>query len=219
MDHYLDTPFDLSKVLFVCTANSLDPIAKPLLDRMEIIRLSGYVLEEKMHIAEKYLIPAVKEETGMVRCGACWCAVVLIAAVQKDITMTPEAIRSLIKGYAREAGVRNLRKLIERVHRKAAFERVEAEKGKGRHVYVTEKKLEHYVGKPIFTKDRIYDVAPAGVVMGLAWTNMGGSVLYIECINSCVCSPPTNSTHSSADRRRVIVMARAGWRSAASLVT
>eukprot|EP00698_Gefionella_okellyi_P013750 TRINITY_DN3785_c0_g1_i2.p1 TRINITY_DN3785_c0_g1~~TRINITY_DN3785_c0_g1_i2.p1 ORF type:complete len:732 (+),score=186.34 TRINITY_DN3785_c0_g1_i2:274-2469(+) len=166
LDHYLDTPFDLSKILFILTANSTDTISKPLLDRMEVIRLSGYVLDEKVSIATKYLLPQVRAETGL---------------TAEQVTVSEDAIRSLVKGYAREAGVRTLRQFVERIHRKAALELVRAARKKV--INVTPKELAHYVGKPMFTKDRIYDETPPGVVMGLAWTAMGGSTLFVESVN------------------------------------
>lgn len=110
LDHYMDVPVDLSKVLFVCTANVTDTIPRPLLDRMEIIELSGYVADEKMAIAEKYLAPAAKELTGL---------------KNVDVTLQPDAIEELIKSYCRESGVRNLKKQIEKVYRKAAFKIVQ----------------------------------------------------------------------------------------------
>ncbi|KAL4777522.1 Lon protease-like protein, mitochondrial [Aspergillus nidulans var. acristatus] len=106
LDHYMDVPVDLSKVLFVCTANVTDTIPRPLLDRMELIELSGYVADEKMAIAQKYLAPAARELTGL---------------KNVDVTLTEEAIEELIKSYCRESGVRNLKKQIEKVYRKAAF--------------------------------------------------------------------------------------------------
>jgi len=106
LDHYLDVPVDLSHVLFLCTANTLDTIPGPLLDRMENIDISGYVAEEKMAIAEKYLVPQVEELTGLSK---------------SQITLSEEGLSTLIKSYCRESGVRNLRKQIEKIYRKAAF--------------------------------------------------------------------------------------------------
>jgi len=106
MDHYLDTPLDLSNVLFVCTANSLDGLPQPLLDRMEVIEISGYTFEEKAAIAAKYLEPVAKESAGL---------------KEADVTLFPETIDVLIKHYCRESGVRNLKKQIEKVYRKVAL--------------------------------------------------------------------------------------------------
>ncbi|XP_015783997.1 lon protease homolog, mitochondrial [Tetranychus urticae] len=162
LDHYLDVPVDLSKVLFICTANVLDTIPEPLRDRMEIIELTGYVAEEKLAIAEQYLIPQAQESCGVGK---------------ERIDIPKEVLYSLIRSYCRESGVRNLQKHIEKIMRKAAFKIVQKESDK---VTVDPNNLQDFVGKPIFTQDRLYEVTPPGVVMGLAWTAMGGSVLYIE---------------------------------------
>ncbi|KAK7927961.1 Lon protease-like [Apiospora marii] len=219
LDHYMDVPVDLSKVLFVCTANMTDTIPRPLLDRMEVIRLSGYVSDEKKAIADRYLAPAAKELAGLK--GA-------------DVTLSDEAIDELIKSYARESGVRNLKKQIEKIYRKsalkivqdlgeealpeeealteegkAAMEEAQKEKEKDNkdpvtseaseqettekprvalkvpdtvHVTIDKENLKDYIGPPVFTSDRLYDVTPPGVTMGLAWTQMGGSAMYIESI-------------------------------------
>jgi len=168
MDHYLDVPVDLSKVLFLCTANVLDTIPDPLRDRMEIINISGYVAEEKLAIAEKYLIPQVEELTGLSK---------------SHITLTPEGLNVLIKSYCRESGVRSLRKQIEKIYRKVAFKVVhDQETG----INIAEGNLTDYVGKPIFTSEKMYPDTPAGVALGLAWTSMGGSTLYIETLGQKV---------------------------------
>ncbi|KAL0477408.1 PIM1 [Acrasis kona] len=274
LDHYLDVPFDLSKVLFVCTANTLSTIPEPLLDRMEVLNISGYIEEEKMEIAKKYLIPKVVKDTG----------------VEGQVTVTDKLLRSLIRDYCRENGCRNLQKHIERIYRKAAYKLVVAEEklnkkngveevvkelpkaeetvepletlneetveddgerisiaellneeedtsstvtnviddnkdntvasneienkdnttnttpsnepivqvpleqveqkaeqdqlqrvnGKQKKIKIQEKDLEDYVGHPNFSSNRYYFKAPSGVVMGLAWTSMGGSTIYIE---------------------------------------
>eukprot|EP01116_Phalansterium_solitarium_P018783 TRINITY_DN5092_c0_g3_i1.p1 TRINITY_DN5092_c0_g3~~TRINITY_DN5092_c0_g3_i1.p1 ORF type:complete len:963 (-),score=219.82 TRINITY_DN5092_c0_g3_i1:155-3043(-) len=163
-DHYLDVPVDLSKVLFVCTANVKDTIPGPLLDRMELINLSGYILEEKLNIAKRYLIPRAQEDSGL---------------KAEQVVLADSVVRTLIRSYAREAGVRSLQKLIERIFRKAAFQVV---KDKSQHVEVTDDVLNKFVGKPIFTSDRYFETTPPGVVMGLAWTAMGGATLYVETI-------------------------------------
>ncbi|KAI9774659.1 MAG: ATP-dependent Lon protease pim1 [Geoglossum simile] len=222
LDHYMDVPVDLSKVLFVCTANMSDTIPRPLLDRMETIELSGYVADEKMAIAERYLAPAAKEMSGL-----------------KDVNvqLQKSAIEELIKSYCRESGVRNLKKQIEKVFRKSALrivqdlgesvpldEKVTANEGKptvkeeevgsdiketpssiGKanpetlplslnvpdsvQVDITKDSLKDYVGPPIFTSDRLYDITPPGVAMGLAWTRMGGAALYVESILEAALSP------------------------------
>lgn len=217
LDHYMDVPVDLSKILFVCTANVTDTIPRPLLDRMEIIELSGYVSDEKMAIAERYLAPAARELTGL---------------KEVDVALQPGAIEELIKSYCRESGVRNLKKQIEKVYRKAAFKIVQdlgeealpeeaalTDEGKAAqegskehessdpaevpvepekstaetprlglkvpenvHLSIGKDTLKDYVGPPVFTTDRLYDLFPPGVTMGLAWTSMGGAALYVECI-------------------------------------
>jgi len=164
MDHYLDVPIDLSKVLFLCTANVLHTIPEPLQDRMEIIDVAGYVAEEKLAIAEKYLIPQVEELTGL---------------KSDQISITQEGLTTLIKSYCRESGVRNLRKQIEKIYRKAAFKVVNDGENS---LQVSKDNLGDYVGKPVFTSDKMYESTPPGVAMGLAWTSHGGSSLYIETI-------------------------------------
>ncbi|KAF7549567.1 hypothetical protein G7Z17_g6298 [Cylindrodendrum hubeiense] len=233
LDHYMDVPVDLSKVLFVCTANMTDTIPRPLLDRMELITLSGYVSDEKMAIAERYLAPAAKEAAGL---------------KDADVKLSEEAIEELIKSYCRESGVRNLKKQIEKVYRKSALKIVqelgedvlpeedaltdegkaaleEAEKKtedatKGKesnpdasaesnevkatekprkalrvpdsvHVVIGKDNLTDYVGPPVFTSDRLYEVSPPGVSMGLAWTQMGGAAMYIESILQAPLRPST----------------------------
>ncbi|XP_070165682.1 lon protease homolog, mitochondrial isoform X2 [Polyergus mexicanus] len=162
LDHYLDVPVDLSKVLFICTANVIDTIPEPLRDRMEMIDMSGYVAEEKLAIAKQYLVPQARTECGL---------------NNEQINIQDKALTTLIKSYCRESGVRNLQKHIEKVHRKVAFKVVKKEANK---VDVTANNLHEFVGKPVFTHDRMYEVTPPGVVMGLAWTAMGGSTLFIE---------------------------------------
>jgi len=234
VDHYLDVPVDLSKVLFLCTANVIDTIPGPLLDRMEVVRLSGYIHDEKIQIARRYLEPAARQQMGL----------------QSDhLHLSDDAITSLIKWYCREAGVRNLQKHIERICRKVALKVVrstqsianavpQASSGSADNVspsgdtavisdttmqiespplatdwagqgiasdelgadstdagsilnsenkippfdtlVVGSDQLEEYVGKPNFQSERIYAINPAGVVTGLAWTSMGGAVLYVE---------------------------------------
>lgn len=171
LDHYLDVRCDLSHVLFIVTANVLDTIPEPLKDRMDILRLSGYIMEEKVKIAQKYLIPRHRKEMGL---------------KNTDVYFAVEAIRHLINGYAREAGVRSLENYIKKILRKVAVkvvkENEKGEKRKRNSHEITEKNLEKFVGKPIFTSDRYYPQTPLGVCMGLAWTSMGGATLYVEAI-------------------------------------
>ncbi|SCU81594.1 LAFA_0C06040g1_1 [Lachancea sp. 'fantastica'] len=217
LDNYLDIPMDLSKVLFVCTANTLDTIPRPLLDRMEVIELTGYVAEEKIKIAEQYLSPSAKRDAGL---------------ANANVNLTEEAVISLMKLYCRESGVRNLKKHIEKVYRKAALNVVKqmsldeppanvASKGdavkdrkeetvgfteslseqdakltvkktqdseeavtvpKSIQIDINPNNLKDYVGPPVYTSDRLYETTPPGVVMGLAWTSMGGCAMYVESV-------------------------------------
>ncbi len=216
LDNYMDVPVDLSKVLFVCTANMTDTIPRPLLDRMELIELSGYVADEKMAIAERFLAPAAKDLSGL---------------KDVDVALNKDAIEELINKYCRESGVRNLKKHIEKVYRKSALNIIRdlgeevfsedkglTEEGKtaqaeskkddsdvketpgaiekettptprkqmkvpdGVHVSIDRQNLKDYVGPPVFTSDRLYETTPPGVAMGLAWTSMGGTALYVESI-------------------------------------
>uniref|UniRef100_A0A8C9L5C1 Lon protease homolog, mitochondrial n=1 Tax=Serinus canaria TaxID=9135 RepID=A0A8C9L5C1_SERCA len=162
LDHYLDVPVDLSKVLFICTANVTETIPEPLRDRMEVINVSGYVAEEKLAIAERYLVPQAR---------------VLCGLDENKAQITSDVLTVLIKQYCRESGVRNLQKQVEKVLRKSAYKIVS---GEAEMVQVTPENLQDFVGKPIFTVDRMYETTPPGVVMGLAWTAMGGSTLFIE---------------------------------------
>lgn len=204
LDHYMDVPVDLSRVLFVCTANTLDTIPQPLLDRMEVIEVSSYTAEEKRHIARDYLAPQAKEASGL---------------KDTDVTLPDESIDFIIKRYARESGVRGLRKLLEKVFRKVAFDIV---KEHGEDVFpeplkgaeprsnqtgvqsdnvqvtteerqpmsvpssvslvITEEKLRRYLGPPIYHKDRMYThTMPSGVALGLGYLGNGsGSLMPIE---------------------------------------
>ncbi|KAG7556627.1 ATPase AAA-type core [Arabidopsis suecica] len=213
LDHYLDVTIDLSKVLFVCTANVIDMIPNPLLDRMEVISIAGYITDEKVHIARDYL-----EKTARGDCGV----------KPEQVEVSDAALLSLIENYCREAGVRNLQKQIEKIYRKIALKLVregavpeeppvaidpeeaeivadvgespenhtveenpvssaeepkevaQTEKIAIEKVMIDESNLADYVGKPVFHAEKLYEQTPVGVVMGLAWTSMGGSTLYIE---------------------------------------
>uniref|UniRef100_A0A7N6BLG0 Lon protease homolog, mitochondrial n=1 Tax=Anabas testudineus TaxID=64144 RepID=A0A7N6BLG0_ANATE len=162
LDHYLDVPVDLSKVLFICTANVIDTIPEPLRDRMEMINVSGYVAQEKLAIAERYLVPQLRFLCGL---------------TEEKAAISSDALSLLIRQYCRESGVRNLQKQVEKVFRKVAFCIVSGEQTT---VTVTPENLQKYVGKPLFTVDRMYNVTPPGVAMGLAWTALGGSTIFIE---------------------------------------
>ncbi len=160
LDHYLDLRFDLSKVLFICTANQLDTIPGPLLDRMEVIRLSGYITDEKVDIARHHLWPRQLARGGV---------------RDAQLKISDSALRQIIEGYAREAGVRNLEKQLGKVVRKAAMKIVTGHKGS---IRIGPKVLPDYLGKPFFGKER--PLVGVGVVTGLAWTAMGGATLSIE---------------------------------------
>jgi ATP-dependent Lon protease len=171
LDHYLDVPLDLSNVLFIVTANVLDTIPEALKDRMDILRLSGYIQEEKVEIASKFLIPKNRKDMGL---------------KGTQITFEKEGIHTIINGYAREAGVRSLESYIKKILRKVAHKIVRAEeenKDTGlKKVKISPKNVQEYIGKPLFTSDRFYEDNPIGVTTGLAWTSMGGATLYIEAI-------------------------------------
>ncbi len=160
LDHYLDVRFDLSNVLFVCTANQLDTIPGPLLDRMEVIRLSGYITEEKVAIAKHHLWPRLLKEAGMTK---------------QQVRITDAAIRHFIEGYAREAGVRSLQKQLGKIIRKVAMKRVSGEADSIR-IHVND--LPDYLGQPRFHAEKHPKLI--GTVTGLAWTALGGATLTIE---------------------------------------
>eukprot|EP00924_Labyrinthula_sp_SR-Ha-C_P013555 snap_masked-scaffold_5-processed-gene-6.15-mRNA-1 protein AED:0.12 eAED:0.12 QI:0/-1/0/1/-1/1/1/0/343 len=184
IDHYLDVPVDLSNVLFICTANTLDTIPGPLLDRMEVLHVSGYDVPDKVNITRNYLEPKIKKSVG------------LEGFVAGDVKLTDEALEYLIRSYAREAGVRNLHQLLERLYRAVMLSLTQKDQGfelsdkfkllnisKENTVELSKEDVENILGKPRFQKDRLFeDKTPAGVVLGLAWTGMGGSTLYIETI-------------------------------------
>lgn len=224
VDHYIDEPTDISKVLFMCTANELERIPEPLLDRMEVIRLSGYDFPEKVAIGEQYLVPKAMRDSGLlveVNVGGIETENTDVekgeeepvarspSTSDKEEIVTPlgtfvhadnvpstmriakDAIESLVRWYAREAGVRNLSKYIDKITRKLALQVVAEDEGaeltkkstrKTESWTITDENLEEYVGKHIFTSDRLYDKDPLphGIVMGLAVNSLGGSALYIE---------------------------------------
>lgn len=253
LDHYLDVPVNVSKVLFVCTANMTDSIPAPLLDRMEILRLSGYDLPEKVKIARDYLVPRAKKEAGLLLESAVEVEkekedlgadtkkseksnkeeeeIKSKKTVKKeskkkteprtelkvnvDVKVGDEALESLSRWYCREAGVRKLQQLVERIYRKVAFMIVKKNSNvslpeltslsrtkpkeivlpeSGEYV-ITESDLESFVGKRVFESDRLYEEEiPPGVVMGLAWSAYGGSSLYIETTNVKKTSNPKVTT-------------------------
>ena len=166
-DSYLDLPFDISNILFILTANKLDTIPGPLLDRAEIIQLPGYIDQEKLEIAKKYLIPKSFKKTGLIK---------------NQLKYPSDVLNLIVTSYAREAGVRNLEKLIDKINRKYATELITENKD-----IKTEKKLdlsdvEKYLGKPYFDESNIKKADVPGTAIGLAWTSMGGDTLLLEAI-------------------------------------
>jgi ATP-dependent Lon protease len=162
-DHYIDQPFDLSEVLFICTANVLDTIPPALRDRMEVIRLAGYIEEEKLHIARRHLIPRQLENHGM---------------TEGQVAFEEEALTKLIREYTREAGLRNLEREIASIIRKVARRRAE---GETEGVVVNAQKVEEFLGAPFFMREEMDErTLIPGVSVGLSWTAAGGEVLYIE---------------------------------------
>ncbi len=161
-DHYLELDYDLSKVLFIATANSLQPIQPALLDRMEVIEINGYTLEEKLEIAKKYLIPKQLEEHGLTK---------------KDVVIAPKIIRAIIEGYTRESGVRSLDKKIASLVR--GFAKLKA-LDESYDINASESDLRKILGAPYFDPDMYEGNEVSGVVTGLAWTSVGGDILYIE---------------------------------------
>ena len=161
-DHYLEMPIDLSEVLFVTTANSLQTIPRPLLDRMEVIEISSYTENEKMHIATKHLVPKQLERNGL---------------SEEQLKIGKSAIWKMARNYTKEAGVRQLERTIGEICRKAAKEILEEKKSC---VRVTDRNLEKYLGKEKYTYNMINQADEVGIVRGLAWTSVGGDTLEIE---------------------------------------
>ncbi|HKN94001.1 MAG TPA: endopeptidase La, partial [Thermoleophilaceae bacterium] len=161
-DHYMDMPFDLSHVMFITTANQLDPIPGPLRDRMEIIQLAGYTEEEKLQIAKRYLVPRQIERNGLDKAR---------------IEFADEALRLIIDGYTREAGVRNLEREIGSICRKVARDVAE---GKTRKRSIKERQVRDMLGRKRFLHEVTRRTGQPGVATGLAWTPVGGEVLFIE---------------------------------------
>jgi ATP-dependent Lon protease len=163
-DHYLGVPFDLSKTLFIATANMMETIPSALRDRMEVITLSGYTEEEKLGIAKKYLVPRQIKENGMKR---------------KMLTIHDSAIRSIINGYTREAGLRNLEREIANVCRKVALKIVES-RNRTKSITVSEKDIASYLGTEKYMRESEKEKPQVGVATGLAWTQAGGTLMHIE---------------------------------------
>jgi ATP-dependent Lon protease len=163
-DNYLDMPFDLSKVLFITTANTLDTLPQPLLDRLEVIRLAGYSEEEKVVIANRYLIPRQLKEAGL---------------TEENVTFPDDGLRKLIASYTREAGLRNLERAIGRLARKAALKFAEGQEDL---LEMNPDRIADLLGPETFLPESAQKNLPAGVATGLAWTPSGGDVLYVEAI-------------------------------------
>ena len=162
-DHYIDLPFDLSEVLFICTANVLDTIPPALRDRMEVIRLAGYIEEEKLHIARRHLIPRQIDNHGL---------------TAEQLAFGDEALKKLIREYTREAGLRNLEREIASIIRKVARKRAE---GSTETVAITPEKVEEFLGAPYFMKEELEErTMMPGVALGLSWSAAGGDVLFVE---------------------------------------
>jgi ATP-dependent Lon protease len=164
VDHYLDTEFDLSDVMFITTANTLYGIPLPLQDRMEIIEINSYTENEKVKIAEKFLIPKQLKQHGL---------------AEKDLAFEPSAVHSLIQDYTKEAGVRSMEREIKTVCRKTAKEKVQKEKT-FKKITVTKENISKYLGVPKFQDVPMKDVNGVGITTGMAWTEFGGDVLVIE---------------------------------------
>lgn len=177
LDHYLDVRFDLSNILFISTANQLDTIPPALLDRMEVIKLSGYIMQEKIQIAQRYLIPRLLETHGL----------------KKEEAQIPDAtIEAVVERYAREAGVRSLEKNLGKIMRKVNLNQAEAgtreeksdraenKPGEGSPLTIEPEQLQDYLGQPQFPEEILYQREIPGVALGLAWTSLGGATLYVE---------------------------------------
>jgi ATP-dependent Lon protease len=164
VDHYLNLPFDLSQVLFICTANNLFDIPAPLRDRMEIIKIAGYTVEEKVEIAWRYLMPRLLEEHGI---------------TDKDIQFTDESLSFVSNRYSREAGLRNFERNLAALMRKRARKKADGEEG----AWVIDiEKVEEVLGPPRYAVEEAEKVPEVGVVTGLAWTSTGGDIMIIEAL-------------------------------------
>ncbi|MCX7025487.1 MAG: LON peptidase substrate-binding domain-containing protein [Spirochaetes bacterium] len=165
-DHYLDLPFDISNIFFICTANTLDTVPPPLLDRMEVIQLPGYIDTEKLEIAKHFLVPKSLEKNGLRKAR---------------VKYTRDALVSIAESYARESGVRNFEKLLDKVHRKIA--KLIVVDGRTNEKFLVDKpSLAKYLGQPYFDADELKRATRPGMAVGLAWTSMGGDTLIIEAV-------------------------------------
>jgi ATP-dependent Lon protease len=167
-DHYLDLPFDISNIFFITTANTLDTVPRPLIDRMEVIQIPGYIDSEKLEIARHYLIPKSLEKNGLKK---------------DDLRYTRDSLLYIAERYAREAGVRNFEKYLDKIHRKIAKSIVLAPEGSERRKITMDKAgVQKYLGNPLFREDDIKKASKPGMAVGLAWTSMGGDTLIIEAV-------------------------------------
>ena len=164
LDHYLDVRFDLSKIFFICTANQLDTIPGPLMDRMEIIQLPGYILEEKVEIARRHLIPKQLKAHGL---------------TDKQITLPKSVLAAIVDGYAREAGVRGLEMAIKKIMRKSVNKIID---NPDQNIRIHKEELKELLGKRYFSEEHAFRKPRIGVITGLAYTSMGGATLHIESI-------------------------------------
>jgi ATP-dependent Lon protease len=166
-DHYIECEYDLSKVMFIMTANDLGAIPGPLRDRMEIIHIAGYTPDEKMQIAKKYLLPKATESHGL---------------KNYPVTVADKILTTIVRGYTKEAGVRELERLMNTISRKIATEVVTEDVKEGRKFAVTEKNLEKFLGPIKYDRTGIEEQPQIGLVNGLAWTSVGGELLNIEVV-------------------------------------
>src|ERR1051325_10359535 len=164
-DYYLDVPFDLSKVLFIATSNTMDTVPGPLRDRMEVIEIPGYTNSDKLNIAKSYLVPRQLEANGL---------------TPKQIKFKDEALKEIIESYTREAGVRQLEREIASLSRKVARKIVTNHNGNGPPLFIDDKELPDYLGQPKFISESAENIKEIGIAMGLAWTPVGGEILFIE---------------------------------------
>ena len=182
-DNFLDVDYDLSKVLFVATANSLSTLPRPLLDRMEIISVDGYLTEEKREIARRHLIPRIEEGLGLLG----------------NIKFAPAALEFIIEKYTRESGVRQLEKQLEKIYRKIAFHKAKNGTLPFEGAQLRQKDVEELLGKPLFSRERYQGNGYAGVITGLAWTAVGGEILFIETSISRSKAPKLTLTGNLGD--------------------
>jgi ATP-dependent Lon protease len=191
-DHYINVPFDLSKVMFICTANITDPIPAPLMDRMELLRLSGYTREEKLKIARRYIIPRQMTEQGI---------------GPENVTFTDEALGIVIDQYTSEAGLRNFEREIANICRKVARKVAE---GRAKSYRIGKRNISTFLGTPRYLKETETEHDQVGVATGLAWTQAGGEILHIE-VGSMVGSGRLTLTGQLGDVMKESAQAALSW--------